>query len=188
MSFYLWKEVEESGWSKLLERMKRHGLQPEIEASCQVSWESVTVQLQTCRNRLLSTIGLSWMTSTSRIRHRRSVSVLHASHTPAPTPGPWGLLLEFALGILCPDLTSKTSLALQLCLWVGPKSYASCESSVWMSCVPTRLQYSATSKTWVLKTAPDSSRLQRLLLHSEYSSELEAWGKACLASQGLHPG
>lgn len=67
------------------------------------------------------------------------------SQTPAQLPNPWWLLLDFALGILCPDRTTKptfgpaalpVSLTQILCLVPARPQF-------WVSCVPKRQQYSA---------------------------------------------
>lgn len=62
--------------------MKRHGLQPEIQARCQVLWEPILYE-SNHRNRLLSATSLSWETSTPQIYYC-SVSILHPAR-PQPT-------------------------------------------------------------------------------------------------------
>lgn len=66
--------------------MKRHGLQPEIQARCQVLWEPILYE-PNHRNQLLSATSLSWKTSTPQDLqdlHYCSVSILHQPH-PSPT-------------------------------------------------------------------------------------------------------
>lgn len=75
-----------------------------------------------------------------RIRYNCSVSILHPATPQCQIPILWWFpgtcflppvfqlwiwcLFEFALSILYPDLTTDSSLALQLCPWVWLKSYA----------------------------------------------------------------
>lgn len=143
MPHYLWKEAGESGWNKILERRKRNGLQLEIEARCQVLWESLLVQPQKWD---ASTISLSWKTSRPQIRYICSVSILYPSHAPGPTSQ--SLVISSWLyschPVSRPDnrtffgpATLPVGLTQILCLIpVSPQ--------FWVSCVPKRQQYSAT--------------------------------------------
>lgn len=110
------------------------------------------------------------------------MSVLHPSHTPTPASCSsvisWYLFPVFCCtavnlmpSLLCSQhLVSRSdnrSFAGPAAL---PMDLVQILSSVpvslhfWASCVSKRQQYSTTSKTWALTTAPHSSQLQRLLI------------------------
>lgn len=185
-SYYPWKEAGDSGWSKILERMKRHGLQSEIQAWCQVLWEPI-LREPNHRNRLLSATSLSWKTSTPQIYYC-SVSILHPAIPQPNFPVLGGSYLTL-LWVSCVQTWQQNPfLALQLCLWVWPKSYAWFLQGLGSGSAV--FPKGSNILPWDLgsKTAPASSQLQRLVLYDEYSSEPEAWSAACLVSQSLCPG
>lgn len=116
MPYYPWKETGESGWSKILERKKRHGLQPEIQARCQVLWESILYE-PNHRNQLLSATSLIWKTSMPQIYC--SVSILHPA-----TPQSFVAPQICSWHPMCRPDNRTHYLTLQLYLWVWPKSHA----------------------------------------------------------------
>lgn len=159
MSFYLQKKAGQSGSSRMPGRMKRCGLQSEIKARCQVLWDSISVQQQ-------EHSGLWDQPEPKDLHASNQVQLLcvhlHPIHSLSTFPIPWWLL---GTSFLTPVLQLLPS---QFCSWhlvsrqdngsfIRPSALSASLAQVlclvpaspqlWVSGVPKRQQYSASSKT-----------------------------------------